>query len=62
MTRSPRWRKSSHSAQDTACIELANTGGVVRDSKNPTGPTLVVDTRGLVTAIRNGEVFGGIGR
>jgi hypothetical protein len=51
-----RWRKSSRSAQDTACVELAHTFDVVRDSKNPTGPTLTVNTRGLVAAVKSGQL------
>jgi hypothetical protein len=45
-----RWRKSSSSG-DTNCVELANWGAV-RDSKNPTGPSLVVDAAHLVAAIK----------
>lgn len=39
------WRKSSYSG-DQACVEVAAApGGVlVRDSKNPDGPTLAVTT------------------
>jgi hypothetical protein len=38
------WRKSSHSAESGGCVEFAPVpGGVlVRDSKNPGGPTLTV--------------------
>jgi hypothetical protein len=54
MTTTPRWRKSSRSAQDTACVELAHTLDMVRDSKNPTGPTLAVNTHRLLTAIKSG--------
>ncbi|MGW2514420.1 DUF397 domain-containing protein [Streptomyces scopuliridis] len=45
---SPRWFKSSYSSNGGDCIEvaanLATSHGVVpvRDSKNPTGPTLNV--------------------
>jgi hypothetical protein len=38
-----RWRKSSHSGAETACVEVAQSadGGIrVRDSKNPGGPKL----------------------
>ncbi|GAA0395326.1 DUF397 domain-containing protein [Streptomyces luteireticuli] len=37
-----RWRKSSHSSGNGACVEAAETGGIVavRDSKNPGGPAL----------------------
>ena len=43
------WRKSSFSATETACLELARVGGrvAVRDSKNPVGPTLDFDPVGL---------------
>ncbi|MGA8117531.1 MAG: DUF397 domain-containing protein [Actinocatenispora sp.] len=40
------WRKSSRSGNSGNCVEVArNLPGVVavRDSKNPTGPALVVD-------------------
>lgn len=37
-----RWRKSSYSAQETDCIEVADTLKAVRDSKNPGGPELRV--------------------
>ena len=41
-----QWRKSSHSAHEGGeCVEVADlTHAIaVRDSKNPTGPMLVVD-------------------
>jgi hypothetical protein len=51
-----RWRKSSISdAQDT-CVELAHTGEAVRDSKNPTGPTLTVGTHDLLATIKTGRL------
>ncbi|ROQ26049.1 uncharacterized protein DUF397 [Streptomyces sp. PanSC19] len=39
---SPAWFKSSYSAGEQDCVEVANTPGVlhVRDSKDKTGPTL----------------------
>lgn len=38
------WCKSSYSAGDNACVEVGATavGSVIRDSKNPDGPTLTV--------------------
>lgn len=41
------WRKSSFSATETACVEVAwPVGGVaVRDSKNQGGPVLLVGGR-----------------
>lgn len=41
------WRKSSFSASETDCVEVAwpATGVAVRDSKNPTGPVLLLGDR-----------------
>jgi hypothetical protein len=49
------WRKSSRSADQTNCVELANTGAV-RDSKNPAGPVLTADLRTLLSAIKTDRV------
>jgi hypothetical protein len=51
----PRWRKSSHSQTNGACVEIAGTLDAVRDSKNPTGPALGVDVAALVRAVRAGR-------
>ena len=56
MTTAIRWRKSSHSGQDTSCVELAHTGDAVRDSKNPTGPTLAINTHDLLAAIKSSRL------
>jgi Domain of unknown function (DUF397) len=45
---SARWRKSSYSGgSNGSCLEVADGYATVpvRDSKNPTGPTLVFATR-----------------
>ncbi|TYB36783.1 DUF397 domain-containing protein [Micromonospora sp. AP08] len=54
----PRWRKSIRSANEGNCVEVAdNLPGVVlvRDSKDPSGPTLAFTLaawRSLVTSLR----------
>lgn len=48
----PRWRKSSRSNTETACVELHGTLDRVRDSKNPTGPVLRVDAAAFVAAVK----------
>ncbi|MFE6742336.1 DUF397 domain-containing protein [Streptomyces tubercidicus] len=63
-TESPRWYKSSYSANGGQCIEvaanLAASRGVVpvRDSKNPSGPVLNLPTdafSSFVASIQAGE-------
>lgn len=44
MTLNRRWRRSSHSVNGSECVEVAHTLDALRDSKNPTGPTLSVPT------------------
>ncbi|QFG20984.1 DUF397 domain-containing protein [Actinomadura sp. WMMB 499] len=53
------WRKSSHTQANGQCVELATTPGacLVRDSKDPDGPTLTVSPSAwstLLTAIKTG--------
>jgi hypothetical protein len=50
-----RWRTSTRSSgQGGACVELADTGAV-RDSKNATGPALLVDLTALLNAVKAGR-------
>jgi uncharacterized protein DUF397 len=50
-----RWRKSTYSSTGTNCVELAGTLDRVRDSKNPTGPTLCADLTPLLAKIKSGR-------
>jgi Domain of unknown function (DUF397) len=55
------WRKSSYSGGNNDCVEIAdNLSGAVgiRDSKNPSGPALVLTPRAwraFVAGVKNGE-------
>lgn len=56
------WRKSSYSGGNGNCVEVAvGDGGQVgvRDSKDPSGPVLVVSRSqwaAFLTAVREGEL------
>jgi hypothetical protein len=56
-----KWRKSSYSSESGECIEFADLGNdtqAIRDSKNPTGPTLRFTTAAwatFTTGIHAGE-------
>jgi len=52
-----RWRKSNVSGYQD-CVEVGHTLRVIRDSKNPTGPTLTADVAVLLAAIRRGDLAG----
>lgn len=52
---SARWIKSSYSSANGDCVELTSTLDRIRDSKNPHGPTLLVDAARLIQAIKSGH-------
>jgi hypothetical protein len=56
----PHWSKSSRSANNGACVEVAFAPDLVatRDSKDPTGPALVFHRSAwttFVAALKNGD-------
>ncbi|MFG2910407.1 DUF397 domain-containing protein [Kitasatospora sp. NPDC048286] len=57
------WHKSSHSNNGGNCVEVDDAHpGVVRDSKDPNGPTLAFPASAwasFVAAVRSGE-FGDV--
>jgi hypothetical protein len=55
MTLPSTWRKSSHSGQDTSCVEVRSDLGALQDTK-ARGPHLRGDVRALVAAIRDGRI------
>ena len=56
MTDIQEWKKSSRSTETSSCVEVANTLGAVRDSKNPSGPALTVPMAGIVAEIKTGHL------
>lgn len=56
MTLVAPWRKSSHSGQDTNCVEVARTLGAVRDSKNVAGPAVRGNVSALVAAVKADQI------
>lgn len=59
---SATWRKSTRSNGQANCVEVADLDGgdrAVRDSKNPTGPALLVTRTQwatFTTAVRTGDL------
>lgn len=49
------WRKSTWSAQEADCVEVARTLKAVRDTKNRS-LALTVDLRPMLAALRRGEL------
>jgi hypothetical protein len=57
MSSNETWRKSSRSGAENSCVELSVGLALsrVRDSKNPSGPTLAVDLETLLTEVKSGH-------
>jgi len=50
------WRKSSFSGDGGNCVQVRQDLAAVRDSKNPTGPTLAADLSRLLATVKSGEL------
>ncbi|HEX7658824.1 MAG TPA: DUF397 domain-containing protein [Pseudonocardiaceae bacterium] len=55
-TMTQQWRKSTYSNTDGACVEVHTDLHAVRDSKNPSGPTLSVNVAALVHSVKAGRL------
>ncbi|GLW91343.1 DUF397 domain-containing protein [Actinokineospora globicatena] len=47
-----RFKKSTRSAANSDCVEVAQTLAHLRDSKNPHGPVLSADVAALIRHVR----------
>jgi hypothetical protein len=50
------WRKSSFSGSGGNCVQVRQDLAALRDSKNPTGPTLAADLSPLLATVRSGKL------
>lgn len=48
------WRKSSFSGNSGECVQVRQDLAAMRDSKNPTGPTLTADLPRLLATVKSG--------
>jgi hypothetical protein len=55
MITDPMWRTSTYSGQQNNCVQVAGDLEQIRDSKNPSGPTLRVNLPVLLSAVKRGE-------
>jgi hypothetical protein len=56
MTAPARWKKSSFTAQQANCVEVASTLTALRDSKDRQKPILPADVPALVAAVKDGWI------
>jgi hypothetical protein len=50
------WRKSTFSGSGGNCVQVRQDLAAVRDSKNPTGPTLAADLSRLLATVKSGDL------
>ncbi|WP_084467444.1 DUF397 domain-containing protein [Actinokineospora inagensis] len=48
-----RFKKSTKSVVESNCVEVSNTLRHLRDSKNPTGPLLIVNVPALIHHLKS---------
>jgi hypothetical protein len=48
------WKKSTHS-ENNGCVEV-HPSGMLRDSKDPAGPTLDVNLKPMIDAAKRGDL------